>query len=1102
MMKRLIFFVLVFASVSISTQAATLSVCAVGCTYTNGTNGANLQVAINDALAGDIIELEAGFTYVGEFKLRQFACAAQDDTCYVTIRTGRTSTGTVIAASTYPAANVRSASTQVSLAIVVANINNVPAFRTVKPAETGNGCAAAPCVSQYWKLHRLDIKSHAYGGNALVVLGSNDVASTMPASDSQNTAAEEPHHFIIDQCILRGDPVLGQERAVQIAARNVTLSNNHIAPFMAMSDKAAVWTDNSTGDITLINNYIVGTGENFLAGGDTPRMNTDTTVSASPAPTTTAFAIGSVADYLVVGQGLSVIVGTTKQYTRITAITGSTLTVDALSAAPAAGAAVNYSVVPKNLTVTKNHFFKPVAWRDPIVPTPQNVTAAGSLTGGTLAAGTFSYKVVANMIVAANQTVRSTASAEVAGTVASGTTGSVTISWAAVANATSYYVYGRSAGGQNVRFTVTAPTATFTDTGAAGTAATVPTTSGSVWMVKNLFELKKWHTALIEGNVFDYSWKAGQTGFAILFTVLNNSSGVDGNDSAVVRDAMFRNNKVRHATAAMQLTGRAADGDISDRTQGITIFNNIFEDLSSAWGIKENTFYLGTGGNVAYSALATLGPVDVLINHNTILNAQGKSAFVFDLYKNSVQSEAVNFDITNNLIRKVDYGLRNTGSGGLEAEGNTSWINGTDAASLWSNNVVVGANCSAYPGAPASTFCPTDATFQAAFVNYAAGNYRLGSTWLTSSTTGTPLGANIDTIEAFTSIALSGDNTGGAAPVVPPAITTLSLPGGQDSVAYGATIAGTCPTPPCTWSTSGTLPTGLALSTVSSTQATLSGTPQAGGTYSFTVSLTDPGSRVGSQAYAVTITAASPEPLIPRADRYGLDEGVHFRRATDPCVAIEATETSAAKPSEPCRVGDIWTDIGTTPPTLRVVTSLSPAAVYSRMADGDALTATNLTTGTIPDARFPAVLPAVSGANLTNLPSSSASTKLIVPFHVAETASSTWTNQPLAATELFNTSSKRQKVDTTSFTDVRLALRVQGSSGSANTPKCYAQSSTDDTTYTTIATDVSLATAGVFASVWVAMPAGAQADVIWRIECSGGDGVADPALGTVSLQYK
>ena len=44
--------------------------------------------------------------------------------------------------------------------------------------------------------------------------------------------------------------------------------------------------------------------------------------------------------------------------------------------------------------------------------------------------------------------------------------------------------------------------------------------------------------------------------------------------------------------------------------------------------------------------------------------------------------------------------------------------------------------------------------------------------------------------------------------------------------------------------------------------------------------------------------------------------------------------------------------------------------------DGSALNASNLSSGTIPDARFPATLPSISGANLTNLPSSSDSTKL------------------------------------------------------------------------------------------------------------------------------
>ena len=45
-----------------------------------------------------------------------------------------------------------------------------------------------------------------------------------------------------------------------------------------------------------------------------------------------------------------------------------------------------------------------------------------------------------------------------------------------------------------------------------------------------------------------------------------------------------------------------------------------------------------------------------------------------------------------------------------------------------------------------------------------------------------------------------------------------------------------------------------------------------------------------------------------------------------------------------------------------------PATALNSNVDLTNLSASNLTSGTLPDARFPSVLPAVSGANLTNLP--------------------------------------------------------------------------------------------------------------------------------------
>ncbi len=85
------------------------------------------------------------------------------------------------------------------------------------------------------------------------------------------------------------------------------------------------------------------------------------------------------------------------------------------------------------------------------------------------------------------------------------------------------------------------------------------------------------------------------------------------------------------------------------------------------------------------------------------------------------------------------------------------------------------------------------------------------------------------------------------------AITTVTLPAGQVGVAYSQTLAASGGTAPYTFSkSSGTLPPGLALS-----GTTLSGTPSAVGSYTFTIQVTDSASATATQLYTVTITTAT-----------------------------------------------------------------------------------------------------------------------------------------------------------------------------------------------------------------------------------------------------
>ena len=102
---------------------------------------------------------------------------------------------------------------------------------------------------------------------------------------------------------------------------------------------------------------------------------------------------------------------------------------------------------------------------NPIIPTPQGVFASPE-AGGSLAPGTYGYRVVARRLVGGTTMGRSTASAEVTATVTSDTGGAVHIRWDPVPDAAEYQVYGRSPGTQTVFWRVTTPE--FSTRGGAG----------------------------------------------------------------------------------------------------------------------------------------------------------------------------------------------------------------------------------------------------------------------------------------------------------------------------------------------------------------------------------------------------------------------------------------------------------------------------------------------------------------------------------------------------------------------------------------------------------------------------------------------------------
>src|SRR5688572_4076414 len=205
------------------------------------------------------------------------------------------------------------------------------------------------------------------------------------------------------------------------------------------------------------------------------------------------------------------------------------------------------NLVADNVTVRRNYFSRPMSWRDPLVATPQAVTAAAT-TSGSLPAGTYGYRVIARRLLGTGAMARSTASSEAQ--VTTGASGAVRVRWQAVPGATEYRVYGRAAGAENIYWTVTGTE--FIDTGASGSSEAVPISAGTLWSVKNIFELKNARNVVVAENIFENHWRESQPGYAIVLTPRNSGGGCNW---CVVENVRFEYNVVRNVAAGINVLG-------------------------------------------------------------------------------------------------------------------------------------------------------------------------------------------------------------------------------------------------------------------------------------------------------------------------------------------------------------------------------------------------------------------------------------------------------------------------------------------------------------------------------------------------------------------
>jgi hypothetical protein len=265
------------------------------------------------------------------------------------------------------------------------------------------------------------------------------------------------------------------------------------------------------------------------------------------------------------------------------------------------------------------------------------------------------------------------------------------------------------------------------------------------WSVKNLFELKNARRVLVEGNVLENIWKAGQAGFAIQLTPRNQGGKAPW---STVEDVNIRYNVIRHAASAINMSGWD-DLQASGQLQRVQVAHNVFYDIDgAAWG----------GGSGIFVQVGN-SPANVTIEHNTVVH----SGTVLNVYgtKGGAPWVIDGFAFRDNLMKHNTYGVKGDG---LAVGQNT--LSSYFSNLVFDRNVLAGGPASKYP---AGNYFPSEADFAAAFVNAGGEDYSLvaGSAFRTSATDGGAVGADVAKVNA---------TVRGAVPAVTVPTTVVTTP--------------------------------------------------------------------------------------------------------------------------------------------------------------------------------------------------------------------------------------------------------------------------------------------------------------------------------------
>jgi hypothetical protein len=227
-------------------MAAAVAVAAIGIASSTQVRSAtivvpadgDLQAALDQARPGDVLMLQAGATYTGNFVL-----PAKEGTRPILIRTSSDD-------RRLPGPTQRIGPEHEQLLPKLKSNNAEPALRT------------APRAS-HWRILAVEFVGHGVG----------DIIALGDGTNNQRDLESVPSDITLDRVLVRGDSARGQKRGIALNSADTTIRNSYIADIKAAGQESqAICGWNGPGPFVIENNFLEAAGVNLLFGGADPAI--------------------------------------------------------------------------------------------------------------------------------------------------------------------------------------------------------------------------------------------------------------------------------------------------------------------------------------------------------------------------------------------------------------------------------------------------------------------------------------------------------------------------------------------------------------------------------------------------------------------------------------------------------------------------------------------------------------------------------------------------------------------------------------------------------------------------------------------------------------